>query len=152
MHIEERWSVEIGACTYEHGHRSVEMIDAKSVSKRLARLEHGLRLSVLAHVACDPFRMVELQQARVKTDAADSWSSLFGAEQWDLDAGAGADVFSCLRRLGAGKVARRSEVTERGGSRNRGPYVALCTVEDWRVPIAAYVLTRVLPIHRQFRL
>jgi hypothetical protein len=137
-------ALHVGDISWPNGERSVQVIDRLQSPSRFDRLRHGLRLSVLRR---GDLQYVELRQARMKDE---HWSNLFVATREELAAGAGADVWSALMDVGAKAVGPREDILG-GDERKRPGLCALFDDEGDLVPLCAYVLTRIAPIHRQLR-
>ena len=116
---------------------------SREVPEVLHRLKHGLRLAV-QDTGDGVTSWVELRQARIKPGTTPAWSNLFGATEEDLDRGAGLSVRRCLEGLGGQMGTRGSLLSEKG--RRRGASCVLFHRDNLAVPLAAYLLTRVLPL------
>lgn len=111
-------------------------------ARPLARLEHGLRMSVLLN-GRTPF--VELGISRIKADSMQMWSNVHKASDADFEAICGTDWNQLLRGLGAKSVGTRERVL--GDSGRRKSYLAASWEGDSQtVPVAAYLMSRVIPL------
>ncbi len=133
----EGLKVLVRVAKWDSGARDVALTDRLEAPKRFDRLASGLRLGVTDG-------RLELRQARLK---ANDWSNLFAATPEQLAEGAGVDVLAALREAGARAVGTREELWA-DDSRRRRFLAAECSVDDELVPVVAYVLTRVAPLHR----
>ena len=145
---DDGWVMRLGLYRFDNDEACIEARDATPAPPRLIRLERGLCLKVTRVPDAPELRMVCLRQAHVLARTEDAWSSLHTADHGMLDGGARQDVFALLRRFNASEIARKSELLGEGGP-GRDPYAALFEPDNWRLPVAAYLLTRVLPIYYQ---
>ena len=126
--------------------RDVRVLNRQASPQKFDRLCHGLRMGIRWHglrnkrVAVS----IELRQARLLEN---DWSRAFKTSLEELDQGAGLDVRAELKRLGAFEVGTRQIVHREDGPR-RNFFCALFDEANSRMPIAAYVLTRIAPIDR----
>ena len=114
------------AITRAVGHRRLAVMD----------VDQAVGYNALMQYAC-------LQQARTKDDQG--WSSLYWPTMAELDEGAGLPVASTLQSLGAGEVGTHLEVFG-GVGRTSSLIVVTFPCDNEVVPVAAFVLTRVLPL------
>ena len=143
---DEGWTLRLGLYRFDSDEACVEVRDVTpSAPRRLFRLERGLCLRIVRCADRPVLRMVCLRQAQVKAPTEDAWSQLHDADPRVLDGGARLDVFAMLRRFHATEIARKSALRN-AGDPDGGPYAALFAPDNWRLPVAAYLLTRVLPI------
>ncbi len=125
---------------FENGERHIQVLDASGTDQRFERLTRGCRMGV---TASDDVVDFELRQARMKED---DHSTAHNATIEQLDHGAGIDMQTTLRSLGAGRFMTKGEMTGAEGARKN----TLCTVaplDAELVPVAAYVMTRVSPVY-----
>jgi serine/threonine-protein kinase len=109
----------------------------------LERLEHGLRMGINRDPSVGLW--AELRQARLEPARGPHWSNLFQATLEELNEGAGLDVAAVIAETCGGEVGERSAILGDSGRRRR--YVC-ATLPDGsaRGPLAAYLVTRVLPL------
>jgi hypothetical protein len=111
--------------------------------KALKRLERGsLRLGIHGDSEWD---WIELRQARYKTDSHNHWSNLFNATEKQLNEGAGIMVTGVLEDLGAFLVGTKRDILGVGDN-TRGRLCACFDKDNFKVPLAAFVLTRISPL------
>lgn len=132
-------SVTLGYERWRTGEQSLRLMEADKASTPISRLVRGCRLEVRKH---ESESLAILRQARLKEDG---WSNLFAADLNDLDEGAGICVAEALLTLGAITVGTKAEVIG-ATDRQRNLLSVLFPSHLVEVPIAAYLLTRVLPI------
>ena len=90
----------------------------------------------------------ELSQARLDTSATPAWSTLRRATERELNDAARAMVRSILNDFG-GDLGTRAQVLD-DVSRRRKYLCTLFPSDNQIVPIAAYALTRVLPLANEW--
>ncbi len=117
--------------------------DAHGAGPILERLEQGLRLQV--QVTNDGLRWAEIRQARPTPERGPDWSNLFKASLDELRAGAGVDLEEAISERAGGLLGTRDEVLGDSGPR-RTFACATFPAGDSHGPLAAYLLSRVLPL------
>jgi hypothetical protein len=127
--------------SWDTGARDLAVHDRCDAPPAFDRLASGSRLTV--GEAPGGRALVELRQARLK---GGNWSNLFKASLEELDAGARTDVVTALRDAGAVEVGTREDVLGDEG-RRRSFVVATSPPTAQDVPVVAYVLTRIAPLH-----
>ena len=135
--------LELGYMVWSNGERNVEAVNVVGVSKLLRRLEHGLRLGIHPRGSQD---WIELGQARIK---GDDWAGKFKASPSQLNEGAGVGVAGILKKLGATEIGTKGKILDDDSTRR----FYLCAVfgkNSAQVPIAAYILTRILPLINRY--
>lgn len=84
---------------WESGHREVRVEEAESDAASVARLTHGLRLSIERVVFQDNnYDCIAMRSARLNAD--DSWSNLYDLSLRQIDLAAGFQAVGTLRELG----------------------------------------------------
>ena len=131
--------LEITYLVWSNGERDVRILEARNTSRALRRLEHGLRLGIHTIKHRD---WIELGQARMKSPA---WAGKFKATRSQLDEGAKVPVVEVLEGYGADAIGTKEQLLG-DSSKKRGYLCAVFKRSSYEVPVAAYMLTRVLPI------
>lgn len=136
--------LDVGDVSWSKGERDVRVLNRKGSPENINRhrLRMGIRLH--GHGIERPVAWIELTQARLKPHG---WSNAFQASLEELDQGAGLKVRAELMKLGALDVDTRQAALRENG-RRRNFMCALFGESNSRVPVAAYVLTRIAPIAR----
>jgi hypothetical protein len=125
----------------DSGEGSVRCVSRGTSPETFERLVHGARLGLYAG---DERR--EIRQLRLlRWDAAAGWGNPSGTDTAELTALLGADVETFFRALGALDLGTKEAVL---GTRGRDLVVTWPLDAGPEVPLAAYALTRVLPIVR----
>lgn len=142
-------SLKVALVKWNTGQLDVRAIGEIMGPMALRRLERGaLRMSIM-----DPDKnvsWVELSQARLKTGSETKHSNLFKATTSELDQGSGLDARSELLSAGALRFGTKEDVLNQDD--NRRNYLCVTFVRDnVRVPIVAYIITRVLPLIGEYR-
>jgi len=135
--------LELGYMVWSNGERNVEAVNAVGVSKLIRRLEHGLRLGIHPRGSED---WIELGQARMK---GEDWAGKFKASPAQLNEGAGIGVTRILKNLGATEIGTKEKLLN-DDSKRRFYLCAVFGRNSTQVPIAAYMLTRVLPLINEY--
>lgn len=144
----ENCKLKVAYAHWDNGEVDIRVDEVLRGSRAVRRLETGgLRLGIFS---AGPDRLsVELRQARVDISSPNLWSTLRNATWEQLDEGSGLDAFGILSDAGAVELGTKEEVlNDRGKTRNR-----LCTVfrqDDEMFPILAFIITRVLPLLREY--
>lgn len=137
------WSVQVADYRYPGGAREIACCDvAGPHPAAFHRLVGRLRMSVMP--GSDGDAWVELSQARANDDG---WYTLNKATLPQLNHGAGLDVVKFFDSLNMLAFGTREDVIDDGGPRRN----YLCVVfksDSCAIPIAACLLTRVLPMYR----
>lgn len=118
-----------------------------STPDTLHRLTHGLRMSVID----GPNRATqwaELSQARLDTSATPAWSTLRRATERELNDASQIVARSVINDYG-GELGSRAQLLN-DVSRRRNYLCTLFPRNNQTVPIAAYTLTRVLPLANEW--
>jgi hypothetical protein len=141
------WKLEVAYAKFMHSTdvRCLEYSD--STPDALHRLTHGLRMSVLDGPNRNT-QWAELSQARLDKSVTPAWSTLRRATERELSNAAQAKVRSILNDFG-GDLGTRAQLLD-DASRRRS---YLCTVfarDSQEAPIAAYALTRILPLANEW--
>ena len=113
----------------------------------LHRLTHGLRMSVLDGPNRNT-QWAELSQARLDRSATPAWSTLRRATERELNDAAQAKTRFILNEFG-GDLGTRAQLLD-DASRRRGYFCTVFARDSQEVPIAAYALTRVLPLANEW--
>jgi hypothetical protein len=136
--------ISVGYVKFINGDRDVRTIKIYKGADTFERLAHGLRL--MLKPVPDNARMLyaELRQAFPKDPSTKHQTLHSTISEVDLDQGAGLAVFDELKKAGA-QVGSRRELF--GDTGKRAAYLCIRFSKDnlW-APIAAYVVTRILPI------
>jgi len=132
---------------WDNGEREVRFGDIRIAPPAIINVRNGRRLCLVEKPDGGRpgagSRYVFLKQARIK-DAQYS-SGLYPATLEALNEGAGLDVTEMLIALGARQVATKGYVLgDRGKARSL--YIAVFAAEDEAVPVAAFAMTRILPL------
>ncbi len=143
VHAEPAIRLDLELCRAENGEAWIRATDAHRSPRRLQRLLHGLRPGIRPVPGHQGSEYMELRQAQIVGDP--NWPSLRRVSKEVLDEGAGVDCEGELVALGAIRVDTQETVWGATNNRRRD----LCVVfpaGNERVPIVAYVLTRVAPL------
>jgi hypothetical protein len=132
--------------TWDNGERDLRAIHRHNSPQRFDRLLHGGRLIVNDHEGITGKR-IDLRQMRMK-DA--TWSNLKRATLLELDQAADCSTSETLRGFGATKIGTREDVLG-DTSPHRGSICCTFPSDATDVPIAAYLITRVAPLHRKIQ-
>jgi hypothetical protein len=116
---------------------------SKSTPETLHRLTHGLRMSVLAGPSLTS-QWAELSQARLDKTVTPAWSTLRKASEQELNYAADISVRAALYGIGGTLGTRADQIDD--DSRRRSYMCTVFPKGNRDVPVAAYVLTRVLPL------
>jgi len=139
----------LGYAKFINGERDIRTLNVYKEFNTFDRLKHGLRLTIKP-VPDDPRKFyAELRQAFPKDNFNKHETLHPTTSEMDLDQGAGLSVFEELKKVGA-EVGTKKELL--GETGKRFPYLCIRFSKDnlW-APIAAYTLTRVLPIKLGYR-
>jgi hypothetical protein len=139
--------IELHHITWRNGERDVRIEEINSSLRVFQnRASGGLRLGIYLYKGVF---WSELRQARIK-DSRD-WSGLYKATLDNLDTGANLNTAETLKRLGALAIgARNAVIDDNSGRRN---YICVTFPKNNHlVPIAAFVLTRILPLYNGVRI
>lgn len=79
----------------------------------------------------------------------DEWAGKYKASPSQLNEGAGAGVVGILRKLGAAEIGTKEKILN-DDSTKRFYLCAVYGKSSAPVPIAAYILTRVLPLINRY--
>jgi hypothetical protein len=136
--------VRVADVVWDNGENDVRALDAYG-PKMVRRLDQGAhRLSVYDHPQNSELAWIELSQARIDLSKHDLRTQRRKADERQLDEGARVKVFQILIRLGAIKVDTKHEVL--GTISKRKDFLSvLFPKHNKDVPIASFVLTRILP-------
>jgi hypothetical protein len=150
FHItDDKIDILIGYAIFINRERDIRTLDVLREFNTFGRLKHGLRLSVLPIPEDTQSFYIELKQALPK-DSFDKHETLHPTRsESDLDEGARLPVFDELRKLGA-LVGTKQELI----GDEKKTLLNLCARfprENLWVPIVAYALTRILPMHWGYR-
>jgi hypothetical protein len=139
------WSLHLAVPTFSDGQRDIRCLEySEGTPLPLHRLTHGLRMSLLDTETGEAF--AEMSQAKVKRMEPPYHSNLCKADEHELDVGAGCSVRSFVEPLGAEFGPREEVLKDRG--RRRGYCCVKMNRNDFEPALAAYVLTRVLPLNK----
>jgi hypothetical protein len=136
--------LEIGLVTWDDHSRDIRAFSRLGGLPVYDRLTKGARLGV--HLRNTDLASCDLGLLR---NHPDKQPTVTRAELTELNTVLGSDVPGFLGSLGAVGVGTRAEIL--GDFSNRRNYLAASfAVDNFEVPMSAYVLTRVLPLMRGF--
>lgn len=125
----------------DSGEGSVRCVSRGSSPEDFERLVHGARLGL--YTGADRFEIRQLRLLR--WDVSAGWGNPSGTGLDELSQLLGADAQAFLRSLGASEVGTKEEIL---GSRGRDLVVTWPLGAGPEVPLAAWTLTRAVPILR----
>lgn len=134
-------TVALSYVTWANGERHVDMSLKHGGPAKLNSLESRHRLTIQRQTT---FAFCELQQARLEIHGSRMRVVRRKATEAELDEGARVHVAGVLKQLGALAVSTREEVFD-DTSRNRSYLCVAFDPDDRKVPLGAFILTRVLP-------
>jgi hypothetical protein len=118
-------------------------------SNPLARLEHGLRMSIkTCSYKNKAYDYCFVRQARIRNTGT-SWSNLYSASKLEIDAGAGFKAVQFLTETGVEHLEKAHELLGTTGSHSND-LVALYNLENSIIPVHIYVISRILPIQYNY--
>lgn len=118
-------------------------------SSALARLEHGLRMSIkTCSYKNKAYDYCFVRQARIRNTGT-SWSNLYSASKLEIDAGAGFKAVQFLTETGVEHLEKAHEILGTTGSHSND-LVALYNPAKSIIPVHIYVITRILPIMNNY--
>lgn len=123
------------------GEGSVRCVSRGTSPEDFERLVHGARLGI--YTGQDRYEIRQLRLLR--WDAAAGWGNPSGTDLVELSQLLGEDADAFLRARGASDVGTKEQVLS---SRGRDLAVTWPVVSGPEVPLAAWTLTRVVPILR----
>lgn len=131
---------------WESGHREVRVEEAESDAASVARLTHGLRLSIERVVFQDhSYDCIAMRSARLNAD--DSWSNLYDLSLRQIDLAAGFQAVGTLRELGVQHFVNGLQLNRRSVNRQ----FALYPPRDQQIPLHAFLITRLMPLLNRMR-
>ena len=116
-------------------------------NRAIERLERALSLGIRNHGS---LQFCELRQARITDQGSfKPWSQLFKASPFQLNQGAGMNVFEVLKQEGASAIGTKENLL---GETNRRRKMLCATFHPstHMFPSVVYLLTRVIPLSNGF--
>jgi len=141
-------AIEVVYVKWENGEEDVRATKVVGGSRALRRLEPS-RLRMGIYEFNNEVWWVELSQAQIKREDPNRWSTRRLATLDQLNAGAGIDLESKLAEVGSIDVGPKALVINDLG-RRRNYYCAIFPAGNMTCPVAAFVLTRILPLYHGY--
>ena len=136
--------LEVGYTAWENGERDVRVFSRLSGPEIYDRLAKGVRMGVLLTDTG-----IHFSELRILSQHEGKQPTMVKAHESDLDRMLDGSVHDFLLAVGADKVGTRESILEDRSQRRH--YLAVSFQEsDFKTPIAAYTITRVLPLFKGF--
>ena len=141
--------LELADVRWDNGEREIRVVGRGNSPEKYDHLKNKRRVAIKsAFVVGQPNCVyMELAQARWKSDEDDRSSKYWRVTIQELSKDANTDITGALMQAGATKVDTRENVRDDRSSRKHVPCV-MFDKSNSRVPIIAYVLSRIAPLVR----